>query len=182
MKLLKSSLLESTPTFENPVTGERYEVRDHTRDVLRLDYYLAPGGFAVGKVDHAHPRQEESIEVRAGRLGVRIDGDEWSATPGTQFAIPPKTAHTVWNAGNETVHAVVELEPSLDILSFFETMAGLGRDGQTNGWGLPGPLQLAVVADEFSEEIYFPMVPMTVQRLAARALARVARSRGYRAR
>ena len=172
-------------TIDNPVTGERIKFRrtaDGTGgDALTFDYYLRPGGFAVGKADHVHPRQEERMEVREGRLGVRIDGDEWTATPGTRFAILPETPHTVWNDGPETMHAVVELRPALDIGTFFETMYGLARDGETNAVGLPGPLQLAVLADEFRAEIRFAALPRLLHRAAAAAFAPVGRVAGYRA-
>lgn len=175
-------LLDTTRSIENPVTGERFEIRDHSSEVLRFDYSLAPGGFAVGRIEHAHPRQQETFEIQTGELTVSIDGDEWVATPGTQFTIPARTPHTVWNDGQEEIHAIVEIRPALGIETFFETMSGLARDGETNRWGLPGPLQLAVIANEFREELYFPALPVTVQRTMAAALAPVGRSVGYRPR
>jgi mannose-6-phosphate isomerase-like protein (cupin superfamily) len=171
--------------LSNPVTGERVEFRQTARDTggeaLTFDYSLAPGGFAVGKVDHVHPRQEERFEVREGSLGVRIDGDEWTATAGTRFAVPAGTAHTVWNAGESEVHAVVEIRPALQIETFFETLHGLACDGKTDRMGIPGPLQAAVLADEFAEEIRAAKVPGSLQRAVAAVLARVGRLVGYRA-
>ena len=163
------------------MTGERFAFRE-TDGGLRFDYYLEPGGCAVGRVDHAHPRQEERFEVRSGELDVRIDGDEWTATRGTKFAIPAKTPHTVRNEGDEEVHAVVEIRPALETKTFFETMSGLGREGKTNRWGLPRPLQLAVIAHAYREEIYYPSVPVTVQRATAAVCALIGRALGYRSR
>lgn len=171
---------DKAQSITNPVTGEHIEFEKQTGDVLRFDYYLEPDGFAVGRVDHAHPRQTEQFEVRSGRLGVRVGGDEWTATPGTRFAIPPETSHTVWNDGDGRMHASVEIRPALALKSFFETMFGLARDGRTNRWGLPGPLQLAVVADEYREELYFPKVPRPLQRGVAATVAPVGRLLGYR--
>ena len=168
--------------IRNPATGEHIEFREATADVLRFDYRLEPGGFAVGRISHVHPRQEERFDVRSGRLGVRIDGDEWTATPGTRFAVLPETPHTVWNAGDDEMHAVVELRPALDLKAFFETAFGLARDGETNRWGLPGPLQLAVIADAFREELYFAGMPRSLQRGVARTVAPLGRLAGYRAR
>lgn len=172
--------------IENPVTGERIEFRrgadDTDGSAVRFDYYLDPGGFATGRIDHVHPHQEERFEVEAGRLGVRIDGDEWTATPGTRFSILPETPHTVWNDGDEEMHAVIELRPGLEIEAFFETAFGLAREGKTNEWGLPGPLRLAVLVDEFQEEIYFDAVPRSLQRALSAVLAPIGRVVGYRAR
>lgn len=172
--------------IENPATGERIEFRTTARDsdgeTVQFDYYLEPGGFAVGKVDHVHPEQEERFDVRSGALGVRIDGDEWTATPGTRFAVLPGTPHTVWNDGSSRMHAVVELRPALDIESFFETTYGLARDGKTNHRGIPSPLRLAVVANAFRKELRFAGVPAPIQTALTSALAPVGWLRGYRAR
>ena len=172
--------------LENPATGERIEFRttagDSGGESLTFDYYLAPGGFGLGKFDHVHPRQEERFEIRSGRLGVRIDGDEWTATPGTRFAIPEKTPHTVWNDGDSEIRAKVEIRPALDLETFFETTYGLAQAGKTDRRGLPRPLQFAVLADEFREELHFAAVPRSVQMALASALAPVGRLAGYRAR
>lgn len=169
-------------TIENPVTGERIEFREATDRALRFDYYLRPGGFATGKVDHVHPKQEEQFRVRSGQLGVRIDGDEWTATAGTGFSILPETPHTIWNDGEGEMHAVVEIRPALELKSFFETMYGLARDGRTNRWGLPNALQLAVIANAFQEELYFAGVPRLLQRGVTAAAAPVGRLAGYQSR
>lgn len=173
-----------TDAIENPVTGERIEFRERggTESPVRFDYYLAPGGFATGKLDHVHPHQEERFEVESGKLGVRIDGDEWTATPGTRFAIPPGTAHTVWNDGDDGMHAVIEIDPGLEIAAFFEAAFGLAGDGKANRWGIPGPLGLAVLVDEFRDEIYFDAVPYPVQRAFSAVVAPVGRLAGYRIR
>lgn len=173
-------------TITNPTTGERIAFRETAEETdgeyLAFDYYLRPDGFAVGRFDHVHPRQEERFDVRSGRLGVRIDGDEWTATPGTKFSVLPGTAHTVWNDGDGEVHAVVEIRPALAIEAFFETTFGLAREGKVNRWGLPNPLQLSVVADAFREEFAFGGVPIPAQHGLVSLLAPVGRSLGYRAR
>ncbi|MFC6824200.1 cupin domain-containing protein [Halopelagius fulvigenes] len=179
-------MVSTGDVIENPATGERIAFRTTAADsggrAVEFDYFLDPGGFAVGKFDHVHPRQEERIHVRSGELGVRIDGDEWTATPGTRFAVLPETAHTVWNAGDDEMHAVVELRPGLDIESFFETMFGLARDGKTDRRGIPSPLQSAVLAREFRDEIRPPAVPGPAVNALTSVLAPVGRRRGYRAR
>ncbi|MFC7142012.1 cupin domain-containing protein [Halosimplex aquaticum] len=171
--------------LENPETGERIEFRETAAetggDRVTFDYVLRPSGFGLGKVDHRHPRQTEQIEVRSGRLGVRTDGDEWTATPGTRFAVPPGTAHTVWNDGDEEMHAVVTLSPALDVETFFETTFGLAAAGRATRIGLPGPLQFAVLADAYREEFAVAGLPLSVQRPLATVLGALGRARGYRA-
>lgn len=171
-----------TESIENPATGERIGFREATDGALRFDYYLELGGYAMGKVDHIHPLQEERFTIESGRLGVRIDGDEWTATPGSRFAILAGTPHTVWNDAPTETHAVIEMRPALDARTLFETMYGLARDGKTRRWGLPGPLQLAVVADEFREELAFAEVPVPIQRALATGVSPVGRRAGFRGR
>ena len=174
--------LSTTAVISNPVTGERIAFRERTEAGLRFEYALEPDGFAVGKVDHVHPGQRERIAVEAGRLGVRIGGDEWTATPGTRFAVPPGSDHTIWNDGDEPVRTTIELRPALESHRLFETLFGLAREGKTNDWGLPGPLQLAVIADAYRDEFALARVPLALQRAFATATAPAARLAGYRAR
>lgn len=166
--------------------GERIEFRTtangSTGNSVTFDYYLCPGGFAVGKVDQVHSRQEERFDVREGKLSVHIDGDEWMATPGTRFAVLSGMPHTVWNDGSDEMHAVVEIRPALAIETFFETMFGLARDGKTNDMGLPRPLQLAVIANDFRDEFHFARVPILLQNALTTAGAPVGRLAGYQAR
>src|SRR4051794_41955288 len=47
-------------------------------------------------------------------------------------------------------------------------MFALARDGKTDRRGVPRPLRLAAIADHHRRDIQLPIVPATVQRLAAR--------------
>jgi hypothetical protein len=62
-----------------------------------------------------------------------------------------------------------------------ETLFGLARLGHTNAKGMPSPLQLALVAREFSDVIVLRSPPPAVQRALFGVLAPIARLRGYRA-
>lgn len=170
----------TTGTIRNPVTGERIEIREHSEAVLRFDYALAPGGFSVGRVAHAHPRQVEQVRVRAGRFTVRVDGEEWTARAGERFTIPADAPHALRNDGSQPAEATVELRPALESAAFLRTTAGLARDGRTNEWGVPGPLQLAVLLEAYREEIYVAALPRSVQLGLAAMLAPLGRLLGLR--
>jgi hypothetical protein len=62
-----------------------------------------------------------------------------------------------------------------------ETLFGLARLGHTDSRGRPNPLQLALIAREFSDVIVFRSPLMIVQRAIFCILAGIARWRGYRA-
>ncbi|ELY55950.1 cupin [Natronolimnohabitans innermongolicus JCM 12255] len=96
--------------------------------------------------------------------------------------MPAGTDYTIWNDGDEPVRTEIELSPALEIHRLFETLFGLARQGKTNGWGLPGPLQLAVLADAYREEFALAALPVGLQRGLAAATAPVGRLAGYRAR
>jgi len=146
-------------------------------DWLRFEYDIEAGGATVAP--HSHPRQRERIEVRSGVLSARVGGEEGTVLTGQTLVIPPDTAHYVWNVGPEPVRTVVELDPALRTEEFFETTFGLARDGKTDEDGRPSPLQLAVLADEFSEEFEFELGPSRLRGPAATVLGAIGRAAGY---
>ena len=99
-----------------------------------------------------------------------------------QVVAPAGTTNAAWNAGDDEVHVLVDFRPALRTETAFETLAGLARDGKTNGAGAPkNPLMLALVLHEFEDEIYFIRPPLLVQKVIFGALAGVARLLGHRA-
>lgn len=168
----------------NPVTKLRAVFRETARDtggeLLQVDWIGSPG-WTTGP-DHVHPYQEERFEVLSGKLGLRVDGVERVLEEGEVVLAPAGAAHGAWNAGHDTVHALVDFRPALRTEVAFETLAGLARDGKTNGAGaLKNPLLLALVLRHFEDEIYFVRPPLPVQRVVFGALAKAARLLGYRA-
>ena len=168
----------------NPVTGLKTVFRKTAQDtggeLLRVDWIGEPG-WTTGP-DHVHPLQDERFEVLSGKLGLRVGGVERVLGEGEAITAPAGSAHAAWNAGEDQVHALVDFRPALRTETAFETLAGLARDGKTNGAGAPGnPLLLALVLREYEDEIYFVRPPLFVQRVIFGALARVARLLRYRA-
>jgi hypothetical protein len=147
---------------------------------LRLDFFVAPGGF-LGN-EHLHPKQEERIEVLSGALRCRIGGRERTLGPGDAVAVHPGTPHTLWNEGAEEAHALVEYRPALRTEVLFETLFGLGRDGKTDEEGSPGLLQGAVMLEEYEEEYRLVRPSPPVQKACLAVLALIGRLLGYRAR
>jgi quercetin dioxygenase-like cupin family protein len=169
--------------LESPINGQRAIFRDTAGDtgsaLLRLDFFVAPGGF-LGN-EHLHPRQEERIEVLSGALRCRISGRERSVGMGEAIDIPPGAAHTLWNESQEEAHALVEYRPALRMETLFETLFGLGRDGKTDEEGSPRLLQGAVMLDEFEDEYRLARPPLPVQKALLAVLAPIGRLLGYRA-
>jgi quercetin dioxygenase-like cupin family protein len=168
----------------NSVTGLRTVFRktaeETSGELLQVDWIGEPG-WTTGP-DHVHPRQEERFEVLSGRLGLRVGGVERVHSAGDVVVAPADAPHAAWNAGDGEVHVLVDFRPALRTEIAFETLAGLARDGKTNGAGAPrNPLLLALVLREFEDEIYFVWPPLAIQRVIFGVLAKVGWLLGYRA-
>ena len=168
----------------NPVTGERAVVLVGTEDgdgeSIVVDLYVRPGGAVAG--EHVHPSIEESFTVLRGRVGFSVAGRKQVAEPGRQLHVPAGVAHDWWNAGDEEAHVRVEVRPGARFEEMIQNFFGLAHDGRTDSKGMPHFLQLALFALEFDDVIRFTRPPRLVQRTLFRALAPLARLRGYRGR
>ena len=169
--------------FTNPVTGERAVVRESDEAAGRalVDLYVTPGGAVAA--EHIHDNLIERFEVVEGRVGFRIDGREQVAEPGHRSEVAAGVAHDWWNAGHTEAHVLVELDGP--VAARFEemliTLFGLAHEGKVSPKGLPDPLQLAVIATEFSDVIRFTKPPRAVQKVVFGVLAPIGRARGKRA-
>lgn len=170
--------------LESPTNGQRAVFRETAKDtggqLLRLDFFVAPGGF-LGN-EHIHPKQEERIKVCSGTLCCRVGGHERNVGPDQVVAVPPTVPHTLWNDSGEEAHALVEYRPALQMETLFETLFGLGRGGKTDEGGSPNLLQGAVMLKEYEDEYRLARPPLPVQKILLAVLAPLGKLRGYRAR
>src|SRR5829696_2332119 len=78
MRARRRGVARRGEVLESPINGQRAVFRETAQDtggeLLRLDFFVAPGGF-LGN-EHLHPKQEERIEVLSGTLccGLGRDG------------------------------------------------------------------------------------------------------------
>jgi quercetin dioxygenase-like cupin family protein len=178
-------MAQAGDVIQNPLTGERLTFLktsgDSDGELLLIDWFLNPGGFLPGGA-HVHPYQEEYFEVISGTLGVRVGRRKCILRAGEAATVPPGTLHGWWNESSDEVHAIIEFRPALDTESLFETLYGLMRDGKTTGKGVPHPLQVLAVLEEYKNEIAIPLVPIRMQRAIISTLSPLALRRGYRGR
>src|SRR5215217_696484 len=167
--------------LKSPINGQRVIFRQTAEytggELLRLDFFVAPGGF-LGN-EHLHPKQEERIEVLSGTLRCRVGGRKRNVGAGEAIAVPPGIPHTLWNESPEEAHAVVEYRPALRMETLFEILFGLGRDGKTDEEGSPRLLQGAVMLEEYEDEYRLARPPLAVQKALLAVLAPIGRLRGY---
>ena len=174
-------MLRAGDVIENPVTGERIVVIEGAGDTggayLVGELTVRPGGQVVG--EHIHDTLDETFEVVSGRISVRLDGRDSELGAGERAFVPRGTAHDWWNDSDEDVVVRVRVEPAGRFEEMITTVFALARAGRTNAKGMPGPLQLALVAREFEDVLRLTRPPRIVQRVLFAVLAPIARMRGY---
>jgi len=123
----------------------------------------------------------ERFTVLEGELTVKRDGQTSILREGETATAEAGVWHDWWNASDRDARVRVEVTPGERFAHMIETFFGLARLGHTNAKGMPHPLQLALVAREFSDVVVFRSPPPPVQRALFGVLAPFARWRGYRA-
>jgi mannose-6-phosphate isomerase-like protein (cupin superfamily) len=130
---------------------------------------------------HFHPRQEERFEILEGTMQAVIAGELRQLRAGNALDVPAGTRHSMWNPGDVPARTRWETRPALRTEQFFETVSRLAREGKTNEKGVPNPLQLAVIATAFRDEVRTTKPPQALQAVLLPPLALVGRMLGYRA-
>ena len=138
---------------------------------------LAVPGAAVPGA-HLHPGQEECFEVLDGVMGYRRDAHRGELRAGESVTVPPGVVHDWWNAGDRDLRARVTVMPPGRFTAMIAAAWGLAAVGRTNAKGMPGPVDAALLAEAFGEEIVFERPPRAVQQALAHTVAPIARRRG----
>jgi quercetin dioxygenase-like cupin family protein len=169
--------------WENPVTGERGTIlelpTDNPEGRATAELTALAGARVVG--EHLHPAIVERFTVLEGELTLKLDGRTSILREGESAVVEAGRWHDWWNASDRDARARVEITPGERFAHMIETLFGLARLGHTNAKGMPNPLQLALIAQEFGDVIVFRSPPPVVQRALFAVLAPVARRLGYRA-
>ena len=162
--------------LRNPVTDERLVFRRTTTDtngaLLEFDWCFPAGGSVPS---HVHPHQEERFEVLRGRAWFRIAGRRLAADAGGEVAVPRGKVHRWGNAGADELWARIQFRPALRTEQLFEALFALAASGRTNRKRRPDPLQVALLLDEFRDEMRMPWLPAPMQRALIAPLAALGR-------
>jgi mannose-6-phosphate isomerase-like protein (cupin superfamily) len=170
--------------IDNPVVGLNLRfvqtATDTGGELLEMEATYRPS--SVEPVVHFHPSQREHFEILEGTMKARIgDGPARVLKVGETIDVDAGVVHSMWNPGPETARTRWETRPALRTEEFFETTFRLAREGKTNDKGVPGPLQVAVVASEFRDEFRTTSPPPAVQKVVLAVLAPIGRLLGRRA-
>jgi mannose-6-phosphate isomerase-like protein (cupin superfamily) len=168
----------SIDAISDPVTGQRIIFRHRSERRVAAELFVRPGGFVP---PHVHASQWERFEGVSGELRFRVGFRSRTVGAGEQVVVPPGTAHGLRNLGPDVAHFLIELSPPRRGEEGLRALFGLQRDGRVRvtRFAARPLLQIAVLFDEYLDEVHLPYIPVLVQRVAFRALAGIGRRRGY---
>jgi quercetin dioxygenase-like cupin family protein len=159
--------------------GEKLIFRQTAADTdnarVEFDIVLEPG---AGESGHMHPAIAEKFEVIFGIVRFTVAGYPFTAIAGEKFTIPADEWHGFENVGAKEARLRVTVEPAAKMESLYKSLFALAHSGEINlQTGMPDILQIAVLLNEFRDELYTPQA----LRLPVRIAALVGRVLGYQA-
>jgi mannose-6-phosphate isomerase-like protein (cupin superfamily) len=171
-------------TIRNPATGETLTflvtAADSGGRLLQVDVLMEPG--RPGPPAHVHRTISERHDVREGRLGITMAGDERVIAAPGGIEIPRGTPHTFRVVGEDSVRTVVDYAPPGRYEDFIERLYALARAGRTDDKGAPkNLLEAAVIARAHLDEFALAKPPYGVQKALFAVLAPVGRLFGFHA-
>jgi hypothetical protein len=111
--------------IDAPGLGLRFEIREHSEDLLEFDAVGRARGFITQY--HAHTIQSERFEVIEGSLRLVIDGREHLLGPGETMEIPAGTPHRQLAGDEGTGRVRVQVRPAACTMEFLELLGGYPR-------------------------------------------------------
>jgi quercetin dioxygenase-like cupin family protein len=157
---------------------EAVTVRRSTPELIEVEVEYAPGGERPPA--HLHPAQDETFEVLAGTIAVRVDGEERTYGRGDTFEVPRGAAHQMWNPADEPARAIWQTSPGGRTHQWFLALDAFQRSGRLDGNAMPGPLAMGVLLTHYRDVFRLAARPRVPVRAALAALAVLGRLRGYR--
>lgn len=129
---------------------------------------------------HYHPRQTEDFSVLSGELTVKIDGRITILKQGDRLHIPVKKVHAMWNNSQFTTIVNWKVQPAMNTENLLETATGIANNGNTNDSGMPGLLQVALMANKYAGVFRIAKPAFAVQKFLFILLTPFAYLAGYR--
>jgi quercetin dioxygenase-like cupin family protein len=169
-------------TIFNPKTGQGIKFLQTAKDTdgALLEMESTYHSHSKEPVPHYHPFQDEDFEVTSGELTIRMNGAVQLFRPGDAIHIPRGTVHSMWNNSDGVTVINWKVRPALNMENLLETGMGLANDGRTNEDGLPGILQVAIMANKYSDAFRLAKPPFIVQKILFALLTPLAYALGYR--
>lgn len=175
-------MAQANKIIRNPVTGQDIRFIKTSKDTLGrlLEMETVYNATSKEPPPHYHPLQEEDFTVLEGELTVRIDGQLKVLKPGDKLHVSKSQVHSMWNASSNKTVVSWKVQPALKTENLLETGAGLANDGKLNKRGMPGILQVALMARRFSSEFRLSKPAFPIQKIVFAILAPFALLCGYK--
>jgi len=170
-------------TITNSETGQSYKflqtAKSTNGSLLEMESVYNP--FSKEPPLHYHPYQEEYFKILSGEVTVKLGNEIKTLKQGDELYIPPNTNHAMWNAIGRPAVVNWKMSPALNAEYLFETVTGLANDDKTGPGGKPALLQLALMANKFSDVFRQAKPPFVIQKMLFILLTPFAYLSGYRA-
>jgi quercetin dioxygenase-like cupin family protein len=135
------------------------KVEDANGGYLEVENFVTPGS---GPPMHVHHKQEESLTVVSGKIGVQVLGEEPKFyEAGHTVTFPRGQGHKFWNAGNEPLICKGWVRP-IDNIEYFLTE--IYRSTKENGGKGPGNFDGAYLLTRYKTEFGLVEVPGFVRK------------------
>lgn len=168
--------------IHNKKTGQQIsfiQTSDDTGgDLLEMESVFQP--LSIEPVPHYHPSQEEFFTVLEGEISVRLNEVVRILKQGDKLHIKKKQVHAMWNHSGKVARVNWKVMPAMDTEYFLETGTGIANEKKTNEQGMPGILQVALLASRFSHVYRIARPPYAIQKVLFSALTPISYMAGYR--
>lgn len=150
-------------TIENG-SGERLtfvrRISDPAGDWLEVENRVQPN---AGPPMHVHHRQDESLTVVEGKIGVQVQGKvpEFFG-PGATVTFRAGEAHRFWNAGTEPLVCKGWVKPANNIEYF---LTEIYKSVAANGGDQPGKFDSAWLLTTYRSEFDMLVIPAFVKKV-----------------
>jgi quercetin dioxygenase-like cupin family protein len=168
--------------IDNKKTGQRItfiQTSDDTGgELLEMESLFQP--HSTEPVPHYHPFQEEYFTILEGEITVRINGQLQVLKQGDQLHLKKAQVHSMWNLSDRTARVNWKVVPASDTEYFLENGIGIANHKKTNEQGMPGLLQIALLAKRFSHVYRIAKPPYAIQKILFTILSPFAYVVGHR--
>ena len=124
--------------------------------------------------EHYHPYQEEDFTVLQGELFIKLQGKITLLKAGDSLRIARGVKHSMWNGSNKEAIVNWQVRPAMHTEHLLETAAGLATDGRVNKNGMPGILQVALMAKKYSTVFRLAKPSFVMQKIIFGVLSPIA--------
>ncbi|MVM29132.1 cupin domain-containing protein [Spirosoma sp. HMF4905] len=136
---------------------QRYYKNKKGQQAVEVENTIPPKG---GPPMHVHYRQDESLTVIAGTMGIKEPGQpERYITVGQTVVWKAGQPHKFWNAGTDTLHCTGWVAP---VDSFIFLLSEIHKSVNA-GNGKPSLFDIAYLMRRYKSEFYMLEIPAFVQ-------------------